>query len=152
MRQADQVPAITGAALGILRRAFHELAEGALSPADQTKIARAIAAVPGVEDWHNLRPRFSGLTAFLDVHIQVDPSLRVEESRAIASQVEGAVRAALGGQTSVVVHVEPRSASDEPSLHRSGGRLDPPPARIAPLGCSATNAPTCPRRRRQRSG
>lgn len=106
-------PFISLAALGTLRRAFHELAEGALSPQDQTKIAQATAAVSGVEDWHNLRTIFSGPTAFLEMHIQADPFFTVEGAHAIASQMEGAVRAALGGQTSVVAHVEPRSASYE---------------------------------------
>lgn len=109
----DQIAAILvavligGAAVGILRRALYELTEGALSAVEQKRVARAIAGVEGVRSWHRLRTRGSGRGAFVDVHIKVDPSLTVEESHEIASQVERAVRGTLGGQTSVVVHVEP---------------------------------------------
>lgn len=113
--QGDQAAAIAVAVLigwaaaGILRRALYELTEGALSEAEQDQVARAIAAVDGVRSWHKLRTRSSGQGAFVDVHIQVDPHLSVAKSHAIASRVEAAVRDALGGAASVVVHVEPAS-------------------------------------------
>lgn len=100
---------IGGAAFGILRRAVHELSEGAFPPRDKTKVIAAIEGVEGVKSWHKLRTRYAGQAAFVDVHIQVDPKLSVADSHAIASRVEEAVREALGGQVSVVVHVEPAS-------------------------------------------
>jgi len=48
--------------------------------------------------------RYSGQDAFVDVHIQVDPSLTVEESHRIASEVE---------EASVTVRVEPQGSSEE---------------------------------------
>jgi len=111
--QGDQVAAIAvailiaWAAVGILRGALYELAEGALPPEDQLKVTQAIASVAGVRSWHMLRTRSSGRGAFVDVHIQVDPEMSVADSHAIASEVEEAVRQALGRAASVVVHVEP---------------------------------------------
>ncbi len=111
--QGDQVAAIAvailiaWAAVGILRGALYELAEGALPPEDQLKVTQAIASVAGVRSWHKLRTRSSGRGAFVDVHIQVDPEMSVADSHAIASEVEEAVRQALGRAASVVVHVEP---------------------------------------------
>jgi cation diffusion facilitator family transporter len=102
------------AAVGILRRAVYELTEGALSAAEQERVAQAIAGVEGVRSWHKLRTRRSGQGAFVDVHVQVDPRLSVAESHAIASRVERAVRETLGGTGSVVVHVEPAS-NESPS-------------------------------------
>lgn len=115
--QGDQVAAIAvallvgWAAARILRRALYELTEGALSVADQDRVIQAIASVSGVQSWHKLRTRGSGRGAFVDVHIQVDPTLSVADSHAIASRVEEAVREALGDQGSVVVHVEPATGS-----------------------------------------
>jgi len=108
------VAALIGwAAFDILRRALHELAEGAFSPADRDKVIAAIEGVDGVKSWHKLRTRYSGRAAFVDVHIQVDPELSVVDSHAIASRVEKAVREALGGEVSVVVHIEPTTEDEE---------------------------------------
>ncbi|MCR4392062.1 MAG: cation diffusion facilitator family transporter [Candidatus Acetothermia bacterium] len=95
------------AAVGILRKAVYELTEGALSEAEQGKVARAITGVDGVKSWHKLRTRSVGRGVFVDVHIEVDPTISVQDSHAIASQVEQAVRGALSGEVSVAVHVEP---------------------------------------------
>lgn len=111
--QGDQAAAmavaafIGWAAVGILRRALYELTEGALSVPEQAQVVQAIAGVQGVRSWHKLRTRSSGRGIFVDVHIQVDPQLSVAESHLIASQVERAVRDALGEMASAVVHVEP---------------------------------------------
>ncbi|MCX7843972.1 MAG: cation diffusion facilitator family transporter [Candidatus Bipolaricaulota bacterium] len=104
---------IGGAALGLLRRTAHELAEGAFPKTERERVIAAIEGVAGVQGWHKLRTRYAGQDAFVDVHIQVDPHLSVADSHAIASQVEEAVRRALGGRASVVVHVEPAADADE---------------------------------------
>ncbi len=101
------------AAVDILKKAVHELSEGAFSPSDRSKVITAIEGVEGVRSWHKLRTRYSGQAAFVDVHIQVDPGLSVADSHAIASRVEEAVRKALGGEVSVVVHVEPLTEDEE---------------------------------------
>ncbi len=101
------------AAFGILRRTLHELSEGAFPKQERDKVIRAIEGVEGVQGWHKLRTRYSGQEAFVDVHIQVNPKLSVAASHEIASRVEEAVRAVLGGRASVVVHVEPGSDPEE---------------------------------------
>jgi ferrous-iron efflux pump FieF len=78
-----------------------------------TQVIQAIEGIDDVRGWHQLRTRYSGREAFMDVHIQVDPSLSVRAAHDIASQVEEAVRSALGGQASVIVHVEPWESKDE---------------------------------------
>lgn len=111
--QGDQAAAIAvavligWAAVKILRKAVYELTEGALSEAEQDKVARAITGVDGVKSWHKLQTRSVGRGVFVDVHIEVDPTISVQDSHVIASQVEQAVRGALSGEVSVAVHVEP---------------------------------------------
>ncbi len=101
------------AAVRILGRAFHELVEGALPQEEQRAIAQAIEHVEGVQSWHRLRTRRLGRQALVDVHIQVDPSMPVQEAHDIATQVERTVKQALGGRASVVVHVEPAEGKDD---------------------------------------
>ena len=95
------------AALRIVGQTLHELTEGALPEEERTRIARAIETVNGVRGWHRLRTRRVGRQPVVDVHIQVDPELTVRRAHDIATEVERAVAAALGGRASVVVHVEP---------------------------------------------
>ena len=101
------------AAASILRRAFHELLEGALSEEEKLAISQAIESVEGVQGWHRLRTRRLGRQALVDVHIQVDPNLSVIRAHKIATQVEQAVSRSLDGLASVVVHVEPKGEEDE---------------------------------------
>ena len=101
------------AAASILRRAFHELLEGALSEEEKLAISQAIESVEGVQGWHRLRTRRLGRQALVDVHIQVDPNLSVRRAHKIATQVEQAVSRSLDGLASVVVHVEPKGEEDE---------------------------------------
>ena len=101
------------AAARILRRAFHELLEGALSEEEKLAISQAIESVEGVQGWHRLRTRRLGRQALVDVHIQVDPNLSVIRAHKIATQVEQAVSRSLDGLASVVVHVEPKGEEDE---------------------------------------
>lgn len=95
------------AALRLVGRTLHELSEGTLPEEDRRRIVAAIEAVPGVKGWHRLRTRRVGRQSVVDVHLQVAPELSVKEAHDIATQVEEAVAAALGGRVSVMVHVEP---------------------------------------------
>lgn len=120
--QGDQAAAIAvgglvmWAAMRVLRRALHDLTEGAFEEEERTHVVQAIEAIDGVEGWHRLRTRYSGRNAIVDVHIQVDPTISVRDSHQVASRVEAAVRATLGGQASVTVHVEPRG-DEEPEIN-----------------------------------
>ncbi|MFO8034213.1 MAG: cation diffusion facilitator family transporter [Candidatus Bipolaricaulota bacterium] len=91
----------------IMRGAVHDLTEGALSPAEQRWVCEAVQSVPGVRGWHALRTRRAGRSAFVDLHIEVDPQLSVRQAHEIASQVERAVGKAVAGRPEVVVHIEP---------------------------------------------
>ncbi|MGY4707337.1 cation diffusion facilitator family transporter [Candidatus Bipolaricaulota sp. J31] len=92
----------------LLWDSLHELVEGRLLHQEERAIISAIEGVPGVRGWHRLRSRRSGRVSFVDVHITVDPEIPLREAHEIASRVEKAVEAVLGGEVSVTVHVEPK--------------------------------------------
>lgn len=56
---------------------------------------------------HNIRARYIGGQIIADLHIEVDPSLSVEEGHSIASEVEKAISLELGNIYDITVHVEP---------------------------------------------
>ncbi|MDI3340094.1 MAG: cation diffusion facilitator family transporter [Sphaerobacter sp.] len=101
-------------ALVIARGAWTIIRDAALSlsdvaPVAAPDIARAARAVPGVKGVHNIRSRGGEGLIWVDMHIQVDPNLRVDEAHDIASDVATQVEAALGEPADVTVHVEPAS-------------------------------------------
>ncbi len=91
---------------------LHELTEGSLSKPELTKIEKAIARIPEVREFHNLRTRRVGREVFVDLHVLVDPKLSVLEGHHISMQVEEAVKNACRHPVNVLVHVEP----DAPEL------------------------------------
>jgi cation diffusion facilitator family transporter len=94
------------AAWGILREASLVLSDAAKN-VDPPSLLVAIVAAPGVMTAHNLRVRSSGGQTWAEVHVTVDPELRVKEAHEVANGVEEAIREKVGPGTQVIVHVEP---------------------------------------------
>jgi divalent metal cation (Fe/Co/Zn/Cd) transporter len=82
-------------------------------------------AVPGVSAVDKGFARKTGLRYHVDLHIQVDPSLTVAVSHAIAGRVRAHTREALPWVADVLVHVEPAATpvADESSDRSASRRL-----------------------------
>lgn len=74
---------------------------------DEDEIDHVVLAVPGVKDTHHVRTRGSESEVYLDLHIQVEPTITVAEGHAIAHAVENRVCEKYPQIVDVVVHVEP---------------------------------------------
>ncbi len=84
-----------------------ELLEKSLPDDVEDEILRAVSSVPGVSDPHNLRTRKIGNASAVTVHVRMDGNLTVNESHAHTRDIESHIRALLGPNTFVSVHVEP---------------------------------------------
>lgn len=60
-----------------------------------------------VAQWHKLRTRRVGREIFLDVHILVDPQLKITEAHAISEQLETSLHTLLSWPVNVMIHIEP---------------------------------------------
>jgi cation diffusion facilitator family transporter len=89
----------------IMRDAALTLSDVAAAPVEV--IERAARTVPGVRGVHNIRTRGGEGLVWVDLHIQVDPNLRVEQAHEIASAVAARVEEELGQPADVTVHIEP---------------------------------------------
>lgn len=89
----------------IVRDASLTLSDTAVE--EPANIREVVLAVPGVQGAHAIRSRGGDGLVWVDLHIQVDPSLNVEEGHAIASQVSRRVEAEFATPADVTVHVEP---------------------------------------------
>jgi cation diffusion facilitator family transporter len=89
----------------IMRDAALTLSDVAAAPVEV--IERAARTVPGVRGVHNIRTRGGEGLVWVDLHVQVDPSLRVEQAHEIASAVAARVEEEIGQPSDVTVHIEP---------------------------------------------
>lgn len=96
---------IAWSAWTIIHEAALSLSDVAAVPTPE--IYHAARSVPGVRGVHNIRSRGSEGMVWIDMHIQVDPSLRVDRAHDIASDVAARVEEAVGEPADVTVHVEP---------------------------------------------
>jgi cation diffusion facilitator family transporter len=110
-RWADSVAAVVVAiligrtAVGVLRTNLGVLADRArLDPHAVRKVAMGIADVRGA---HKIRSRGSADHVHVDLHIHVDPGMRVDRAHAVTHEVAQAVRAAFPEVADVLIHTEP---------------------------------------------
>jgi cation diffusion facilitator family transporter len=99
----------------LLRPAMAELMDASPGATVIKEIEETARAVPGVDRVEKCLVRKMGYHLLVDMHIEVDPQITVERGHGIAHQVKDQVRAALPQVRDVLVHVEPRKASSEPS-------------------------------------
>jgi divalent metal cation (Fe/Co/Zn/Cd) transporter len=66
-----------------------------------------IRSVPGVEDPHGLRTRSIGNHIAAEVHIRLDGGMPLSEAHEKASEVERRFKERFGGQSHIIVHMEP---------------------------------------------
>lgn len=93
-------------------RSLQALLDASPASGEQEAIMRAVGALPGVSDVHDVRIRPAGGSWFVDMHVTVDGDLSVRDSHAITEQVEELVRSILPG-SDITVHVEPHPAPAE---------------------------------------
>jgi cation diffusion facilitator family transporter len=98
---------IAWGAWAIVRDAALSLSDVAAASAPD--VERAARSVPGVEGVHNIRSRSTDGLVWVDLHIQVDPTMRVDQAHEIASDVAERVETQIGEAADVTVHVEPAS-------------------------------------------
>ncbi len=111
--------AIAWAAWQIIRDAAQSLSDVAAYSAED--IERVALGVSGVEGVHNIRTRGGEGMTWVDMHIQVDPTMPVDDAHEISSDVAAQVEREIGEPADVTVHIEP--ATDE---HLRGERnFDP---------------------------
>lgn len=111
--KADDIGALVGCTVivfnGILllRSALHENLDGAPPPELLEQVRGVAAAVPDVLGIEKLRMKKTGLSYFMDIHIEVDPLMTVEKGHQIAHDVKDAICRDVPLVTDVVTHIEP---------------------------------------------
>jgi cation diffusion facilitator family transporter len=75
-------------------------------PGMEERIAAAVSAVPGVQNCHNIRLRYSGPVLFIDLHVLVDGQQTLLEAHRLTETIEGVIQQ-MAPKADVTVHPEP---------------------------------------------
>jgi ferrous-iron efflux pump FieF len=65
----------------------------------------------GIRGYHKVRHRRSGTFYWVDMHLQVEPTLTVVQGHELASRIEYRIEQKFGGRAKATAHVEPYEAA-----------------------------------------
>lgn len=102
---------IAHTALRILQRNVAVLADEARL--DPYEVHRVALEVPGVQGAHCIRSRGTRDHVHLDLHVHLDPDLRLADAHAKTHQVANALRDAFPQVADVIIHTEPADGREE---------------------------------------
>jgi len=98
----------------IIGDTFRELAEAAVDSDTIEHIQEIINSDSSIRQWHKLRTRMVGREVFLDLHILVDPDLKITAAHEISESLEKTLDEQITRPINITVHIEP----DIPELRK----------------------------------
>jgi len=98
----------------VIGDALRELAEAAVDPDTIEHIKNIINSDSSIRQWHKLRTRTVGREVFLDLHILVDPELKITDAHEISESLEKTLDEQITRPINITVHIEP----DMPELRK----------------------------------
>jgi Dimerisation domain of Zinc Transporter len=107
----------------IVKGSVYDVTDPAASPLLRDPICAAAANQPGVQRIEKCLVRKSGTNLFVELHVEVDPSVTIREGHRIGHQVKAALIAANPRIQDVIVHLEPAGgtlAAVSNSIHDPG--------------------------------
>lgn len=95
------------AAFAIIKQSSDVLCDTAVFLDDQ-KVRDIVLKTKGVLACHKIRSRGRIDDVYIDLHVQVNPSMHMDDAHQISCRIEEAIKSAIPGITDVVVHMEPQ--------------------------------------------
>ena len=104
-------------ALGLLRDAADHLLDRAVPDADRIAITTAVLADPRISGVHQLRSRMVGPVMSIQMHVDLEPSLTLEQAHDIVVEAENRLLAAFP-RADILIHADPRGRAE---IHAGAG-------------------------------
>jgi ferrous-iron efflux pump FieF len=95
-------------------RAFNNLMDREMPDDEKKQILAILDSAPEILSYHNLKTRYSGAKAFIQLHVDMRATLGFAEAHAIIDRVEKQIIAAFPG-ADVIIHPDPRDTETEPT-------------------------------------
>lgn len=93
-------------AFGVGMRSLHQLMDHELPDEDRATIRRIAEAHTAVRNVHDLKTRAAGLHTFIQLHLSLDPEMKLMDAHQISDAVEKAIQNAFPG-ADVIIHQDP---------------------------------------------
>jgi ferrous-iron efflux pump FieF len=94
------------AAFGVGRQALHQLMDHELPDEERARIRRIAEAHAAVRNVHDLKTRMAGLHTFIQLHLALDPEMKLADAHQVSDAVEMAIQNAFPG-AEVIIHQDP---------------------------------------------
>lgn len=95
--------------IDILRNTMKEFLEGSLGNEVKSRIITITRSINGVKNPHSLKTRKIGNAIAIDLHVDINPNLRLKDAHDIADKIEERLKGEFGDDTMVYIHMEPES-------------------------------------------
>jgi ferrous-iron efflux pump FieF len=95
----------------VARGALDVLMDRELADGERRRIVDIAKAHPEVQDIHDLRTRSSGLTKFIQLHIELDPTHSLTRAHEVGDQVEAEIQKAFP-EAEIILHVDPHGVEE----------------------------------------
>ncbi len=96
----------------IVQHAIGDLMDKELSNEERQQIVDIVVAHPKARGMHDLRTRKSGVTYFIQLHLELDDHLMLKEAHKIADQVEASLSEAFPN-SEIIIHQDPHSLKEK---------------------------------------
>ena len=96
----------------IVQHATNDLMDRELSSEERQKIIDIVVAHPEAHGMHDLRTRKSGVTYFIQLHLELDANLLLKQAHKIADEVEASLFAAFPN-SEIIIHEDPAGLVEE---------------------------------------
>lgn len=100
----------------IVNAAFAQLMDREMPDEERSRIQQAALSVADVRAVHDLRTRQSGVSTFIQVHVELDGDMSLYRAHVVADAVEAEIEQICPG-AEVFVHLDPAGAEDFAQLH-----------------------------------
>jgi ferrous-iron efflux pump FieF len=102
-------------AFGVARTSFHQLMDRELPDAERARICRIAMSHTAVKNVHDLKTRMAGLSTFIQLHLALDPQMKLADAHTVSDAVETALLEAYPG-ADVIIHQDPAGLEPPPTL------------------------------------
>ena len=102
-------------AIRIFRYALDQIMDRELPEEDRETLRDIALSHSEVHAIHDVRSRLSGITPFIQLHVEMDPNLPLHRAHEIADEVEEEVKAAFPG-AEVIIHQDPVGFEKDPAF------------------------------------
>jgi ferrous-iron efflux pump FieF len=97
----------------IVSKSFDQLMDREFEEPDRERIKAIVKTEPQVRAMHDLRTRRSGFNLFIQLHLELDPNMRLSSAHEIADRVEEKIKAEFPG-AEVIIHEDPAGQETPP--------------------------------------